>query len=413
MPERSGFSPVPASKIHIMRPLFLALAVISAVSAQASVPSQIASDNNAFAFDLFHQLPKGKNTFFSPASISAALSMTYAGAHTTTASEMEKVLHINSPETYHTDMGQWIKHINQQNGTDIKISVANRLFGAKRFVFLETYLEKLKTLYQAPLEKLDFAGKTEESRLHINQWVENQTNHKIKNLLAQGVIDSSTKLVLVNAIYFYGDWASQFDEKSTRTGAFYFSDEKSTDTKLMHQQAHFAYADGSGFKAIRVPYKGHQFSMEIYLPDQKNGLAEWEKNLTVEKYNEWSKHFKSYEVSFTLPKFKMNAAFSLGDILKQMGMKTAFARDADFSGMTGKRELYISAVVHKAFIDVGEKGTEAAAATAVVMQATSTRMEEHEEIKIFTVDHPFFFLIRENNTGSILFMGRMMEPEKV
>lgn len=396
-----------------MKTFSFILALLPFTLAQAAPAPSVAQSNNQFAFELYEKLSKENNSFFSPYSVTTALAMTYAGAGGTTAREMEKVLHIDPKTTTHREIGKLIESINALNGTDVKMSVANRLFGAVKFNFKETFLDTLNEFYKAPIECLDFVNKAEASRKHINAWVEEKTNNKIKELLAQGMIKSSTCLVLVNAIYFYGDWAKQFNENNTQTGKFYTDATNSIDTKLMYQLSHYEYAETGSFKAIRVPYKGNKVSMEIYLPHKKDGLTEFEKTLNAREYEKWSKQFKTYKVSFTLPKFKMTTSFSLEDKLKTMGMTSAFDDQANFRGMVEAGSIKISKVVHKAYIDVSEKGTEAAAATAVIMQVTSSRMDhEFEVIKEFRADHPFFFLIRENQSGTILFMGRMVEPEK-
>lgn len=392
---------------------FLSALALTATLPLAAQQSKIVKGNTEFAFDLYHKLSAGSNTFFSPYSVSAALGMTYAGARNKTADEMQKTLHINDAASFHKDFGQLIKDINSLNGTDVKMSIANRLFGEKKYEFLQKYLDEVKEWYSAPIERLNFRQEPDASRVHINKWVEDQTNDKIKDLIPPGLIKPITRLVLVNAIYFYGDWASQFKKENTKKGDFYQTDTKKISADLMTQQAGFSYFETSDFKAIRIPYKGHKVSMEIYLPNKKDGLAEWEKELTADNYTKWSGMFKHHEVNLTMPKFKMTYTSTMSDLLKSLGMELPFdERFADFTGMTEKRELYISEVVHKAFIDVSEKGTEAAAATAVIMNETTSVRHEPKPLKIFKADHPFFYVIRDNKSGSILFMGRMTDPTK-
>lgn len=378
-----------------------------------AVTTETVKNNNQFAFEIYNKLDKkDKNIFLSPYSISTALAMTYTGAKAKTAECMEKVMHFSGGiGMISTEFNSLIAEINSRNGKDIEINVANRLFGDKKTEFLNEFLQNVEKNFSAPLQKVDFKNDLEGSRKIINKWVEDKTKNKIIELIKPNVLQPETKLALVNAIYFYGDWAHQFDSLATRKGNFYTDEQTKKEVKLMWQKENFEYTETNDLKAIRMPYKGNTLSMEVFLPNKKDGLAELEKNMTEENYSKLSKQFKWEEVSVTFPKYKMTVDFQLGDILKEMGMELAFSDFADFSGMSTKTPLKISHVIHKAFIDVGEKGTEAAAATAVIMvEVTSVRREEPKPHKIFTADHPFFFTIRDNKTGSILFMGKVMNP---
>ena len=382
----------------------------SVFALQAQDTQPVVEGNTKFAFELYQQLDKkGKNIFLSPYSISSALAMTYAGSKTVTCAEMEKVMHFVHGAEGHKMFGELIKEINSRNGKDVNLSVANRLFGDKRYKFLDSYMNTVKNKYAAPLEEVDFVKKLEEARKRINAWVEDETKNKIKELIQPKVLDDSTKLVLVNAIYFYGDWAHQFDSAYTRKGDFYTNGITKSPAKMMWQKQYFSYMENDKMQAIRMPYKGNTLSMEIFLPKQKDGLDQLEPDFTAANYEKWSSSFTNNTVIVTMPKFKMTTDFQLADVLKNMGMKNAFSDAADFSGMTGAPDLKIDKVIHKAFIDVSEKGTEAAAATAVTVTRTTSSHNSEPPPKIFTADHPFFFIIRDNKTGSILFMGRLNE----
>lgn len=401
-----------------MKSILLSLLLLPTIVLNAQETKSILKNNTDFAFDLYKNLDekdKEKNVFLSPYSISTAMAMTYSGANGETAKELASGMHFNSDVKKSDEEFKWlINAINSLNNSDVKINVANRLFGDKRFKFNLTYLEGINNNYNAPLEKVDFVKDLEGSRKKINTWVEDKTNNKIKELIKKNVMDDSTKLVLVNAIYFYGDWAKQFDSTRTRKGDFYLNNDTKIQNKLMWQKDYFQYMENSDFQAIRMPYKGNTLYMEVYLPNKKDGIKDFEKLLNSENYAKWNKDFKSEEVAVTFPKYRMTCDFSLGKIFEEkMGMATAFSDDADFYKMVEKKEkgLKISKVIHKAFIDVSEKGTEAAAATAVIMDVvTSSAYREPDPYKIFTADHPFIFIIKDKATGSILFMGKVMNP---
>jgi hypothetical protein len=269
-----------------------------------------------------------------------------------------------------------------------------------------------KENYGAGLREVDFvnAAEREQARKTINSWVEKETKEKIKDLIPQGVLDALTRLVLTNAIYFKGDWALEFDKKQTTDAPFKISADKEVTVPLMYQKGDFKYAQEDGLQIIELPYKGDELSMVVLLPAEVDGLAELEKSLTPKDLNRWSTLLRKREVYVYLPKFKMTTGpLELGGVLKAMGMKDAFSLPpADFSGMTGSRDLFISNVLHKAFVAVDEKGTEAAAATAVVVTLTA----ELAASPVFRADHPFVFVIKDNRSGSILFMGRLTNPGK-
>jgi len=255
---------------------------------------------------------------------------------------------------------------------------------------------------------VDFVGATEKSRQAINLWVEDQTNKKIKDLIPQGVLTALTRLVLTNAIYFKGDWASQFKESATKDASFKLGGGKTVQAPLMYQKGKFGYKEDRDVQVLSMPYKGDDLSMVVVLPKKVDGLADVTANLTAAKIDAWTTRLYKRDVYVHLPKFKVESQFGLNDVLAKMGMPDAFdSSKANLSGMNGARNLYISAVIHKAYVDVNEEGTEAAAATAVVVALRSAPRRT-----TFRADHPFLFLIRHNKTGAILFMGRLANPKK-
>ena len=309
---------------------------------------------------------------------------------------------------FHSAFGKIIKDLNsrgEKGGYELR--VANALWGQNGYGFLEEYLELIETNYGGKLNEVDFIRTAESARKTINRWVEKKTNDKIKNLIQEGVLDSMTRLVLTNAIYFKGNWARQFEKDKTKDAPFSLADGEKVDVAMMNQTAEFGYLETENFQGLELPYVDDELSMIIMLPKEIDGLDEFEKTLTVENLSKWLKKLYKREVVVSVPKFKMTSQFGLASVLKSMGMTDAFSSDANFSGINGKRDLFISAVIHKAYVDVSEEGTEAAAATAVTMRLTSVMPSR---IPVFRADHPFLFLIRDNDSGSILFIGRVMNP---
>jgi len=367
----------------------------------------VVAGNTAFAFDLYSQLrSKEGNLYLSPYSISTALAMTYGGARGNTALQMAKVLHFDLPqEKLHPVFAEMEKGLNavQQKG-QVKLAVANSLWPQKDYKFLPGYIDLCKRNYGVSITPVDFVGATDTARETINTWVEGKTNEKIQELLKPDAVNRLTQLVLVNAIYFKGDWASQFDKQLTQSEPFHVTAETSVDASLMHANREFRYAETRDLQLVEVPYADNDLSMLILLPRKVDGLAELEKLLNQTNYTAWTKSLPSNRVHLILPKFKATSDFSLRGTLSALGMNDAFSAGADFSGMDGTRELFISDVIHEAFVELNEEGTEAAAATAVVMSRSAPT--------VFRANHPFLFLIRDNRTGSILFLGRIENPTK-
>ena len=370
----------------------------------------VVKGNNEFAFDLYGQLREQEgNLFFSPYSISTALGMTYAGARGQTAEEMAKTLHFTyGQDKLHPALGTLVAQVNGAKNGGYQLSTANALWGQKGVHFEPDFLQITKTHYGAGLKEVDFGGATEESRKTINAWVEKETRDKIKDLLKEGVLTPDTRLVLTNAIYFKGNWASQFKKNLTREEAFHVAADKKVQTPLMTQQGKFNFFESATFQMVELPYVGKDLSMVVLLPKAVDGLPALEKALTAAKLAEWVKNLhETEELTVTLPKFKTTSEFQLHDTLARMGMSKAFSpRDADFSGIDGDKDLFLSGVIHKAFVDVNEEGTEAAAATAVVLEPNAIKVKP-----VFRADHPFVFLIRDKRNDAVLFLGRLSNPQ--
>ncbi len=364
--------------------------------------------NTGFALALYQNLHKlDGNLFFSPYSISTGLAMTYAGARTDTQTQMAQTLHFLPDQKNLHPAFAHLEAILEEAGKKghVQLRVANTLWPRIGYKFLKAFLTLTKKFYGVRITQLDF-GDGEAARLTINTWVEERTENKIKDLIAAGVLDDSTRLVLVNAIYFKGDWADRFDPGLTAPAAFLTLAGGKVQVPMMTLKHTFKYAEDDGLQVLELSYAGGDLSMVVLLPRDVNGLAQVEESLDVKNLDNWRKNLQETEVEVFLPRFELSFPFRLDDTLKSMGMENAFSTKADFSGMDGTRELYLGAVLHKAFVAVNEQGTEAAAATAVVMQTKALAISPI----IFRADHPFVFFIRENSTGSILFIGRVVDP---
>jgi serpin B len=369
---------------------------------------EIVRANNQFAFKLYSELVKTEtgNVFFSPYSIFSALSMTYEGARGLTADEMKALFNFPESNVLRPNFAAVYNRINEAS-QNYELRTGNALWVQKDYPFLQNYLKTVEEYYGGKAAVLDFINKAEESRQTINTFIEEQTNHKIKDLIPPGVLNELTRLVLTNAIYFKGDWRIAFNESLTMEEDFWVASDRSIKVQMMHMKPNetirFNYADTGDVQIIELPYKGEKISMLIILP--KN-LEEAESSLTLEKLNEYKAKMKEEKLDeICLPKFELETKYFMRETLSALGMPTAFSGAADFSGMTGGRDLFISEVIHQAYVKVDEKGTEAAAATAVVMNLTAV-----PQTKVFRADHPFIFIIQEKETGIILFVGRIINP---
>ena len=374
-----------------------------------SLMHEVVQGNNQFAIDIYARLRQQPgNLFLSPYSLSTALAMTYAGARGETAEQMAKVLHFDvTPDRLHPAFEALIRQVNENKGRPYRLSVANALWGQEGDPFLPEFLRLLADRYGAGLRRVDFHF-TEQARRTINAWVEEQTEGKIKDLLKPPNLLPVTSLVLTNAIYFKGDWASPFPKGATTDETFTVTGDDRVSVPMMHRVGHFNYLDGGGFQALELPYAGDTLSMVVLLPKRVDGLTEFEGGLSAKGLADWLARLRPRRVDVALPRFRIEARFELQKVLPAMGMPAAFGGKADFSGINGMRDLFISAVIHQAYGDVNEEGTEAAAATAVVMGRGAAARPE--PIVSFRADHPFVFLIRDIRTKSILFFGRVTNP---
>ena len=373
----------------------------------------LVNGNTAFAVDLYQRLKNSDgNLFYSPFSISEALAMTYGGARGETAKQMADTLHFqlsqsqlhpafNSLDLELAKRGQGAKG---QDAKGFRLHVVNAIWGQQGFTFLPDYLDLLAQNYGAGLRILDFIKATEQSRQTINQWVSDQTEAKIKDLLPPGSIDTATRLVLTNAIYFNAAWASAFKPESTVDGKFTLLNGSQVNVPLMKQTESYGYAKGDNYQAVELPYDGNELSMVILMP-QADKFKTFETALSNQQLTDILNSVNYQQVELSMPKFKIESEFSLKEQLSAMGMPSAFD-NADFSGMDGRTDLEIADVVHKAYVSVDEAGTEAAAATGVIVGVTSMPAEP---IKV-AIEHPFIFLIRDIKTGTILFIGRILDP---
>ena len=370
--------------------------------------------NSAFAFELYQALREGDdNLFYSPYSISLALAMTYAGARGETAQQMADTLHfILSQDRLHPafnsldiDLGRRGEGAKGKDGKGFRLNIVNAIWGQRDYRFLPVFLDLLAENYGAGLRTLDFASAPEESRITINNWVSDQTEGQIEDLIPQGVIDALTRLVLTNAIYFNAAWQHAFEEDMTEDGPFYLLDGGQITVPMMRQTETFGYAEGDGYQAVELPYDGRELSMVVLLP-RAGQFEAFEEALDIQRVDGIARGLEHKRIALTMPRFEFESGFSLKETLAAMGMPVAFSEGADFSGMTGDTDLFISDVIHKAFICADEAGTEAAAATAVVI-APASLPEAPVEV---TVDRPFVFLIRDIETGTIIFAGRIMHP---
>jgi serpin B len=385
------------------------------VTSQSDLATLV-NGNDAFALDLYRLLSKtGGNIFYSPYSISEALAMTYGGARGETETQMAAALRFLLPQdSLHTTFnsidielakrGEVAKEGKDEKG--FRLNVVNAIWGQKDFSFASAYLDLLSSNYGAGMRIVDYINAAEAARQTINQWVSDQTEGRIKDLLPQGSVNALTRLVLTNAVYFNAAWASQFEESITRDGPFHLLDGSEVTVPMMFQMKSFQYAEGTNYQAVELPYDGNQLSMVVLLPGAGQFEA-FEAGLDASQLQEIIGKLQNSNVNLTMPRFNIESEFNLKQALSDLGMPVAFSdSEADFSGMDGKRDLYISDVVHKAYVSVDEKGTEAAAATGVIVSTTSMPIN----IKDMTIDRPFIFLIRDIPTGTILFLGRVMNP---
>jgi len=367
--------------------------------------------NTAFAVDLYQRLKdQPGNLFFSPYSLSTALAMAYAGARGQTETEMARTLRFSLPsEDLHIGFGALAARVQQiQRRNHVTLVTANLLWCQQSSRFTEAFLQLIRTRYQAEAKQVDFKDAPEVARREINTWIEGKTQGKIKDAIGPSQLSPDARLLLCNAIYFKGKWAVRFDSKHTRPGRFFSSPGESLQAPMMSQKSQFKTADVGEVGLLELRYAGDDLSMIVLLPRAVDGLPELENRLDAKELGRWIAGLdqaQAAELEVLLPRFKTTQTFELANELAALGMPSAFHAAADFSGMTGTRDLFLSDVVHQAFVEVNEEGTEAAAVTRV---HANTKSMTH----VLRVDHPFIFLIRENRTGSVLFLGRIVDPSR-
>ena len=424
----------PCSKLFF---IILSLAMLLAACAAPAVPNVLQSNlqritspdipsddsqtlvdgNNAFALDIYQTLrslaSQDGNLILSPFSISLALAMTYAGARGETESQMANSLHFDLPQAgLHPAFNALDQDLasrgkaKSDSGAPLQLNIANAVWAEQTYPFLQEYLDLIASNYGAGIRLADFVNQYASIRQEINDWVYDQTQKKIKDLIPDGALNPNTRMVLVNAIYFKADWLSQFDANDTSDAPFHLLNGTDVTVKMMNQGMSVPYYAGKGYQAVELPYAGDTAAMDIFVPDAGN-FAAFESSLNSDVFNATLSHLQPSFMKLSLPKFTFESEFNLSEALKSMGMTGAFDSDkADFSGMTSQYDLFISDVIHKAFVAVDEKGTEAAAATAVIMEAT---MAIQYDVNL-TIDRPFIFIIRDKPSGQILFMGRVLNP---
>ncbi len=412
------------------RAVALAMALTLGATLTSAGPSDLPAlvqGQNALAVDLYRQLRRspdfqGRNIIFSPYSILSALAMTYAGAAGETRAQMARAFRITLADArFHAACGALLKSLAAAVRPGLKLHVANALWPRRGFPFLKSFIRLVTTHYGRRVFPQDFKRRAEAARRRINAWVAKVTMGRIRDLIPPGGVTNLTRLVLTNAIYFKGDWLVKFDPKLTREADFTLNSGRKIKVKMMRLTAplgrpiaHVRYGDRGSFKVLELPYAGRRLSMVIVLPRTHDGLAALEQRLTSEELGRWLAGLHSRRVVLVdLPRFKITTpTIELTDFLRALGMRDAFLRSrADFSRMDGRRDLSISAVFHKAFIEVNETGTEAAAATAVAIAVTSIQTVRSRPPE-FRADRPFLYLIRDTRTGAVLFMGRVMDPTR-
>jgi len=388
--------------------------------------NSLVAQNSTFAFELYQHLKaEADNLFFSPYSILTALAMTYVGARANTAQQMAQVLHFDlEQQPFHQAFGQLQQHL-VHNSSSVLLNSANALWIEQTLDLLENFVKVNQDNYQEKVYQVDFINEYEAVCLKINAWVYEKTQGKIQDILAVGDLTPLTQLVLVNALYFKGNWLVPFEPASTQQMSFWVTPEQDVDVSMMHVEEYFNYVEDDNIQVIEFYYgkscSGDEwddtpvvaiedFSMLVFLPKKRDGLFELEPTLNAARCEQLLNQMTQAKVSVFLPKFKLTDKFELSQVLEHMGMADAFCEQADFSGINGTTALIISKIIHKTFIEVNEEGTEAAAATIVDILELS--LEEEEELPyVFKADHPFLFLIRHRPSKTILFLGRLIHPE--
>ena len=387
----------------------ISICVVAVFANQNKIEARLAAANNRFGFSLFNQLRnrnEDKNLFFSPLSISQALTMAYNGAAGETRQAMAQTLKIDemSPDEVNQASADLMKLL-LSSDPKIELAIANSLWARQGVKFREDFLDRNRRFFNAEIASLNFSDP--QAKTIINNWVSNSTKGKIPTIIDQ--IDSQKVLFLINAIYFKGHWQKQFDKSLTKNEPFHLLSGAQKQMPMMKQSGSYLYNRGDKFQAIGLPYGQGSTTLIIFLPDQNSSLKEFLKGFNYDRCEEWMKGFRSTPGDIKIPRFKMDYESTLNDALKVLGMSVAFSTHADFSGMRDQRDLFISEVKHKAIVEVNEEGTEASAATSVGISVTSIRLPQ--ERFTFIADRPFLMAIRHQQTGAILFMGVVVDPK--
>jgi len=366
---------------------------------------------NAFAFDVYGKLDaRDGNVFFSPLSAATALAMTYAGAQGRTATEIAKVLRLTEkPPEVHYEFGALLSELNAVRASKCRLLSANALWAHAGTLFLEPYLNLVRSRYDATVDELDFGSAPQKAEDKINRWVEERTENTVTRLIPPGTVDPQTRLVLTNAVYFKGAWQERFSPELTHDAPFILSDGGTTTVRMMHRTGSFRHARANGLQVLELPYDAGTLSMVLLLPDEPNGLDRLERLMNAEMFSQWTAALKPSQLEIYIPRFKSSSDYRLDGTLKALGMIDAFSSlKADFSGMTGKKDLFVGAVFHSSFVEVNEEGTEAAGASGVVMRLKSGAPKP---LPVFRADHAFVYVIRHVPSNCIVFLGRMAKPQ--
>ncbi len=372
----------------------------------------ISKGNNQFAFDILGQLPhEDENLVISPFSISTAIAMTYAGAREGTQEQMAEIMHFDrDQDRFHRGYSNYLQSLSELIEEDIRLNIANSLWAQEDYHFLDSFFEIVQQNYDSETFQVDFKTNREEIRENINRWVYDETREKIEDLIAPGVLTRDTRLVLVNAIHFWGAWMKEFDPELTKEDRFFMENDDTVMADFMSREDTLPYYEDERLQALEIPYSGGDFSMMMVLPREGITTRDIEATLDAQSFVSLTDSMEETALKAFIPKFEGETKVDLEDIFMNMGMELPFSRDADFSGMTGDLELVIDKVIHQAMIEVEEEGTEAAAATAVVV-IRKTAIDP-DEPPVFRANRPFLFYIKDNINQSILFAGRVMNPEK-
>ncbi len=366
---------------------------------------------NQFGFELFKTINTNEgNSFFSPISISSAMAMAYLGADGETEKEFQTIMHFGSNSSvFHKRIEENTESISSADSINL-FRITNSIWLQQDFNLKNDYTDNLKTYYGGNFYSVDFIDDSnrEQSRERINEWVKKETNDKIKDIIPYGTLTAQTRTVLVNAVYFFGQWNQPFKEKRNTQMNFFTDENSSVKTTFMNNTQKVSYYENEEIQCIEIPYRGNKFSLFAALAKDKVSGNWYNEKFTIDDFLEVQDSFKNFDVDISLPKFKMETSYQLIPYFQEMGMQEAFTNKADFSRMREKNDLKITDVIHKAFVEVNEKGTEAAAATAVVMGVKSAMISP--EKKTFVADHPFMFMILEKETNTILFMGEFSKP---